>query len=187
MTPERHKRISKLMSLMLRHDPAKFGLSLDANGFASFAEVARAVDKKLRADPREIRQVVRESDKQRFEIAGDGAEEKIRARYGHSVEGSVEYEPVEPPEVLYHGTSRAAVESIRREGLKAMSRQRVHLSADQEMALTVGRRHDPRPVILTIRALEAHRAGEKFYSPQEPVFLADAVEPQWILFPEGEE
>jgi putative RNA 2'-phosphotransferase len=83
---------------------------------------------------------------------------------------------------LYHGTSRGALDAIRREGLKSMSRQKVHLSVDKETAFIVGRRHDPQPVILTIRALESHQAGEKFYSPQERVFLADAVEPRWIDF-----
>lgn len=186
MTPERHKRISKSMSLMLRHEPAKFGLALDANGFAALADVTRAVEKKLGASLAEIRQVVRESDKQRFEIVEDTHDgtSKIRARYGHSVEGSVEYEPVQPPDVLFHGTSRAAIESIRRQGLQAMARQKVHLSVDEETALMVGRRHDARPVLLTIRAGEAHRAGARFYSPQERVFLADAVQPRWIEFPE---
>ncbi len=183
MTPERHKRISKLMSLMLRHEPEKFGITLDAQGFAPFEEVARAVHKRLGAEPSELRQVVRESEKQRFEIVEDAGAPKIRARYGHSVEGEVEYEPVEPPEVLFHGTSRRALEAIRREGLKSMARQKVHLSVDRETALIVGRRHDPRPVILSIRAREAHSAGTRFYSPQERVFLADAVEAKWIDFP----
>ncbi len=184
MTPERHKRISKSMSLMLRHEPQKFGLTLDPNGFVALADVARAVEKKVGAGLAEVRQVVRESDKQRFEIVEDGGEEKIRARYGHSVEGAVEYEAVEPPAVLFHGTSRRAVEAIRREGLKAMARQKVHLSADRETARIVGSRHDAQPVILTIRAGEAQRAGALFYSPQERVFLADAVEARWIDFPD---
>jgi putative RNA 2'-phosphotransferase len=182
MTPERHKRISKLLSLGLRHDPAKLGVTLDEAGFAPFEDVARALQTKLRASRAEIQQVVRESPKQRFGISEDGA--LIRARYGHSVEGEVEYEPVQPPEILFHGTSRAAIASIRVDGLQPMSRQKVHLSVDVETAMIVGRRHDAQPVLLTIRALEAHRAGVPFYSPQERVFLADAVAPQWIVFPE---
>lgn len=182
MTPERHKRLSKLLSLMLRHEPEKFHITLDASGFTSFPSVATALEKKLGASAAEVRQVVRESDKQRFEIVEEDGAQKIRARYGHSVEGEVEYEPIEPPEILYHGTSRGAIESIQNEGLKSMARQNVHLSIDRETAFIVGRRHDSAPVILTIRALEAHRAGEKFYSPQERVFLADAVAPKWIDF-----
>ena len=184
MTPERHKKISKPMSLMLRHEPEKFGLTLDAQGFATFEDLARAIAKKTGASAPEIRQVVRESEKQRFEIVEQDGVEKIRARYGHSVEGDVSYEPVEPPVVLFHGTSRGAIEAIRREGLKAMARQKVHLSIDRETALMVGRRHDSQPVLLTIRAGEAHQAGAKFYSPEPRVFLADEVEAKWINFPQ---
>jgi putative RNA 2'-phosphotransferase len=183
MTPERHKRISKLLSLMLRHEPEKFRITLDAQGFAPFEDVARALADKTGASAAEIRQVVRESDKQRFEIEDLDSATKIRARYGHSVEGEVEYEPIEPPEILFHGTSRAAIDAIRVEGLRAMNRQKVHLSSDKQMALIVGRRHDARPILLSVRAGEAHRAGVKFYSPQERVFLADAIEARWIDFP----
>ena len=171
------------MSLMLRPEPEKFGLTLDARGFAPFDDLARVIGKKVGASAAEIREVVRDSEKQRFEIIEEDGVAKIRARYGHSVEGSVEYEPVEPPPILFHGTSRGALESIRREGLKAMARQKVHLSVDVETALIVGRRHDSRPVILSIRAREAHLSGARFYSPQERVFLADAVEARWIDFP----
>lgn len=173
------------MSLMLRHEPEKFGLTLDSRGFAPFDDLARVIAKKVGASVAEIRQVVRESEKQRFEIIEEDGVAKIRARYGHSVEGEVEHEPVEPPEILFHGTSRAAIEAIRREGLQAMARQKVHLSADVETAMMVGRRHDARPVLLTIRAGEAHLAGARFYSPQERVFLADEVGPEWIDFPGG--
>ena len=43
-----------------------------------------------------------------------------------------------------------------------MNRQYVHLSADQATAQKVGARHAPTPVILEIRAAEAHQAGVRF-------------------------
>ncbi|WP_259391463.1 RNA 2'-phosphotransferase [Paenibacillus sp. 1011MAR3C5] len=48
-----------------------------------------------------IELVVRQSDKQRFEIING----RIRARYGHSHD-RVNYSPAEPPAILYHGTNK---------------------------------------------------------------------------------
>ena len=179
MSPQQEKRLSKLLSLMLRHEPEKFGLTLDQHGFVPLADVLRAVRSRREwqdTGEEQIRLVVRHSDKQRFEIQG----ENIRARYGHSVEGQIDYEPVEPPEILYHGTAPQSLPAIRREGLRAMRRQYVHLSIEPEQARLVGSRHAPRPVILRVRAREAWQSGVKFYRPEARLFLADAVPAEFV-------
>ncbi|MDF2439138.1 MAG: putative 2-phosphotransferase, partial [Abditibacteriota bacterium] len=97
------------MSLILRHEPERFGLTLDNNGFVPLEKLLAAVQSQKRWQSiceAQIRQVVRESDKQRYEIVDEASGAKIRARYGHSVEGAVSYEPVTPPDTLFHGTSR---------------------------------------------------------------------------------
>lgn len=145
MAPSEHKQLSKLMSLILRHEPQQFGLMLDANGFVPLEKMLLAVQSKQRwqsASEAQIRQVVRESDKQRYEIVDEADGAKIRALYGHSVEGAVFYEPIVPPEILFHGTSRRAIEAIQREGLKSMKRQYVHLAIEPAQAQSVGSRHD---------------------------------------------
>ena len=189
MSPETHKKISKLMSLILRHEPEKWGLTLDAEGFVPLPSLLTAMQKRNRgASEAQIRQVVRESDKQRFEIVDAEPQNptqstlgaKIRARYGHSIQSAVSYEPIAPPEILYHGTARRSIEAIRAEGLRSMNRQYVHLSSEAEQARLVGRRHDGQPIILTIRAGDAHRAGVRFYNPEPRLYLADEIGPEWI-------
>jgi putative RNA 2'-phosphotransferase len=174
MTPEQRKRLSKLLSLILRHEPEKFGLALDDEGWVGLPELLTAVRQRRdwqQATEVEIQEVVESSDKQRFEIDG----ERIRARYGHSVPQAVSYPEVEPPELLYHGTSPEVLPAIRAEGLRSMKRQYVHLSVDTEQARAVGRRHSSRPVILTVRAREAWQAGVKFYQPEARLYLSPAV------------
>jgi len=107
----------------------------------------------------------------------------IRARYGHSVPVSFDEDETTPPEELYHGTVPASIDDIRKNGLKSMDRQYVHLSMDEQEAYSVGLRHDPRPVILTIKALEAHEAGYTFYK-TGPLFMVRDVPPQFIIFPD---
>src|SRR5207245_6270960 len=162
LSEERRKRLSKFLSLILRHRPEKFGLRLDEHGFAPLEELLAVVRREReweQVTEEQTREVVANSDKQRFEIAGSN----IRARYGHSAPQRITYPEAEPPDILYHGTSPQSLPSIRTEGLRPMRRQYVHLSTSTEQAREVGRRHSREPVLLTVRARAARRAGGTFY------------------------
>jgi len=185
MSPEQRKRLSKLLSLLLRHDPARAGLRLDEEGAVCLADLLAALRLQRgweQVTEAQIQEVVAASDKQRFEIIG----EKIRARYGHSVSQTVTYPEIRPPGILYHGTSPKALPSIRTHGLKPMQRQYVHLSTQIDQARQVGRRHAPDPVVLTVRGQEAWEAGVKFYQPEERIYLSTAIPPAFIDLPGGE-
>jgi putative RNA 2'-phosphotransferase len=173
-------QLSKLLSLILRHQPASFGLTLDEQGFVSLADLLAAVRRQRGwggVTVEQIQDVVTTSDKQRFEIEG----ERIRARYGHSVPERRTYPEVEPLEILYHGTSPRSLPAIRSDGLRAMRRQYVHLSTEPEQARVVGRRHSPDPVVLIVRAREAWNAGVKFHCPEERLYLAEAVPAEFVV------
>jgi putative RNA 2'-phosphotransferase len=174
------RSLSKFMSLILRHQPEQFGLKLDNRGFAPIEDLTAAIQtKKSWITEDDIRRIAERSEKQRFEINGS----LIRARYGHSVPVAFDEDETEPPELLFHGSSRSAIESMRSEGIQAMDRQYVHLSIDEEEARKVGLRHDPEPVVLRIKALEAHREGHAFYKTGQ-LFMTKVVPPRFIIFPE---
>ncbi|HEX5322489.1 MAG TPA: RNA 2'-phosphotransferase [Capsulimonadaceae bacterium] len=181
LTERRRTALSKLLSLILRHQPGRFGITLSENGYTDLSELIAAVRRQQGwADINQaaIEEVVATSDKQRFEIEGDS----IRARYGHSTKEAVTYPAVEPPAILYHGTSRRSLPMIREEGLRSMRRQYVHLSVDTGQALLVGRRHDHEPVILVVRAKEAHNDGVDFLYPGEGLYLSPAIPAQFLDF-----
>lgn len=175
-TPERrHRKLSKFLSLLLRHQPARFPLRLDEDGYASLDEVMRIL-KGLpnfrwvnRADVDAVVNVT--TGRRRFEIQ----EQRIRALYGHTAPRP-EYEPVEPPATLYHGTAPESVEQIKREGLQPMQRQYVHLAATPQIARSIGLRHSPEPVILKIDAATAYADGVEFYHPVAEIYLTT-----WVL------
>ena len=155
------RAVSKFMSYVLRHRPAAAGLTLDVNGWCELGALLGAVQERYAGITIEdIRRIVAENDKQRFAL--DEVGQRIRANQGHSVEIELGLEPVEPPELLFHGTATRFVEGIRREGLRKRNRQHVHLSRDEETAHKVGTRHGV-PVILVIRAREMTAAGHVFF------------------------
>src|SRR5215510_14340516 len=96
-------RISKFLSLVLRHDPARIGLVLDLAGWASVdALLAAAAAHGVPLTRDGLSEIVATSDKQRFALSPDGA--RIRANQGHSIEVDLGLEPREPPARLFHGT-----------------------------------------------------------------------------------
>ena len=125
----------------------------------------------------DILNVQRHSDKKRFEIA----EGKIRAIYGHTISKKIHYEPVVPPVILYHGTSRKSLQSIVRHGILPMRRQYVHLSISVEEAEAVGKRRDQNPIILRVFAVEAHKSGVRFFQAGS-LFLSEPIPPSFIEF-----
>lgn len=127
-------------------------------------------------DAAALEQMNQASMKKRFEIRNG----RIRATYGHSIGNTIERTSFAPPELLSHGTSRQAWESIRIEGLRPMGRENVHLSRDVQTAVVVGRRKSANPVILEIRALDAYESGHSFYYGNDSTWLADVIPANFI-------
>jgi putative RNA 2'-phosphotransferase len=170
--------ISKFLSLILRHKPEEIGLVLDENGWAELAELVRLSNQYGKRLTRQlVEEVVARNEKQRFTISPDGA--KIRANQGHSVEVDLGLAPVEPPELLFHGTVERFLDSIRLQGLRRGDRTHVHLSADEHTARGVGARRG-RPIVLTVAAQMMFENGHLFYLSQNGVWLTEHVPPQFL-------
>jgi putative RNA 2'-phosphotransferase len=171
-------RISKTLSLWLRHDPAAGGLELDGAGWTEVdAVLAAFARKRLDCDWGRLLQVVETNDKQRFELSADTA--RIRARQGHSVEVDLGWPQAAPPERLFHGTVDRFLGAILAEGLKPMARHHVHLSPDLETARRVGARRG-RPAILEIAAARLAGGGQAFYLAGNGVWLTAHVPPEFL-------
>lgn len=175
-------RISKFLALVLRHDPGRIGLTLDPQGWVDVdALLGAAAAVGVPISRMELEEVVRTNPKQRFAL--DTAGSRIRANQGHSLDVDLGLSPVEPPVRLFHGTSRSVRQAVLAEGLRPMSRHQVHLSADRETALTVGRRHGP-PVVLIVNGHRMFVDGHRFSRSVNGVWLTDHV-PSAYLEREG--
>lgn len=171
-------RLSKHLSLVLRHRPGSVGLELDPRGWVEVAALLAALGQHGRSVTREdLDRVVRTNDKQRFEW--DRAGDRIRARQGHSVPVELGLAPAEPPAVLFHGTTQRVVPAILAEGLRRQQRHHVHLSPDAATARRVGARRGE-PVVLEVDAAGMARAGHRFWRTANGVWLADRVPPEFL-------
>ena len=171
--------LSRAVSHALRHRPAAYGLELDRQGWVEVDALLAALRRRGRwasVDEASLERMLASATKRRFEMV-DG---RIRALYGHSVPGGVAKTRVVPPPVLFHGTTPEALAAIESEGLTPMGRQYVHLSLDRGTALSVGRRRSPRPVVLSVDAAAAERAGVGFYAGSDDIWLADAIPARFL-------
>lgn len=176
-----NKRLSKLLSYILRHRPDEYGVELDEAGWVDVSVLLEALAARGKAASREqLWSVVKNSDKQRFAFNEDGS--RIRANQGHSVDVELGYNPAEPPTVLFHGTVEKFLESIRTSGLLRGERHHVHLSPDKVTASKVGQRRG-RPVILQVDAAAMHADEHAFFVSDNGVWLTAHVPPRYIRFP----
>ncbi|HEX6429888.1 MAG TPA: RNA 2'-phosphotransferase [Niastella sp.] len=174
------KNISKLLSLVLRHEPEYIGLSLDTEGWANVSELIEKVNQKgIRLDFDILQTVVDTNDKKRFAFNDDKT--RIRASQGHSIDVDLNLPVQVPPAVLYHGTADTNIAAIKQHGVEKRARQHVHLSVEKGTASNVGQRHG-KPVILVIQALAMHEQGHKFYLSDNGVWLTDQIPPAFIDF-----
>jgi len=169
--------ISKLIALVLRHKPDALGLRLDPHGWASTEELVEKLNELQPFGMEQLEEIVRTDNKQRYSFNADKT--LIRANQGHSIPVDLELEPVVPPAVLWHGTGEKYMESIREKGLLPKGRQHVHLSADPDTAVSVGKRHG-KPVLLEVSAEKMAQDGYSFYRSENGVWLTDAVPKEYL-------
>lgn len=173
-------RVSKFLSLVLRHQPRRIGIELDHAGWVRVSELLAACQAHdFPITREELEAVVRENDKQRFAFSEDGT--RIRASQGHSVRVELGYAPLAPPTLLYHGTASRLLASIRERGLVKGGRHHVHLSTDAATAAKVGARHGT-PHVIEVQSGRMHADGYDFYRSDNGVWLTEHVPAKYLVF-----
>ena len=172
-------KLSKFISLILRHKPEIINLKLDSKGYVDTDLLINNINENsnYEIDFEILKQIVDTDDKQRYSFNEDYT--KIRANQGHSINVDVGLEVKQPPDILYHGTSSNYIYSIIKNGINSKSRMYVHLSKDIKTAINVGKRHG-NPVVLEINAKRMYKDGIKFYLSKNNVWLTKYVPSKYI-------
>jgi putative RNA 2'-phosphotransferase len=171
-------RISKFISLVLRHKPETINLILDGNGWADTSDLITKMNNHgFQVTVDILNHIVFTNNKKRF--AYNETQTKIRANQGHSIDVELELKEAQPPAYLYHGTGEKSVNAILVTGLNKRNRQHVHLSSDIETAITVGQRHGKAKIFI-IAAGQMKMEGFSFYLSDNNVWLIDNVPVKYL-------
>jgi putative RNA 2'-phosphotransferase len=171
-------RLSKFLSLVLRHDPGRIGVALDRAGWIDVEVLLAALahhGQPIAAE--QLVRVVQTSDKRRFALDGSGT--RIRANQGHSVAVDLGLTTSIPPDQLFHGTPKRNLDAIMREGLLPGQRHAVHLAPDVETAHRVGARRGAH-VALVIDSKAMHTDGHCFTVSANGVWLVPTVPAHYL-------
>lgn len=177
------RSLSIYISRLLRHQPELLDLQMDHRGWVAVEELITKINAagKYRITGELLEQIVRTDNKGRFRYSEDGL--KIKACQGHTIPW-VEPELTfgQPPEFLYHGTTREAWEKIRESGgISRMRRHGVHMQAQEEKAWQSARRWRKTPVVLKIRATAMYADGREFGVSDNGVWCTEAVPVNYIV------
>lgn len=174
-----YTKVSRYISLILRHKPETIGISLDEHGWANVDNLVHGVSFHYPGfDKNILEEIVRTDEKQRYSFNENHT--LIRANQGHSIQVDLGLDPVEPPIRLCHGTGVKYRKSIDEIGIIPKSRQYVHLSEDILTAIDVGERHG-NPLVYIIDSEKMYKDGFKFYKSENGVWLTDKVPVEYLI------
>lgn len=178
MNEKEETKISKFMSMVLRHKPETIGLTLGKDGWVNVYEFIKAMNEHgHNIDMVGLKNIIEKDTKGRYSL--DPKENFIRANQGHSAPVDMEFKEVIPPKTLFHGTNKKVVDLIFKMGLQKMTRHHVHLSLKEDVAVAVGSRRGS-PVVLEVDAEQMHHDGFKFFISENGVYLTDSVPAKYL-------
>ncbi len=174
---EKVEKLGRFISGVLRHFPNKFNLEMDENGWIDFERLLRVIRRRFKWANRWVVKAVIYSDKKgRYELR----ENKIRVRYGHSVEVELSDYPIAEEDVLYYGTSEEEAQRMLEIGIKPVNQTFVHLSTTVERGIEVAKLRTDEPIILEIDAKKAKEDGIKIIKANDFIALAKEIPPAYI-------
>ncbi len=163
------KQLAKFLAYVLGRSPYEFGLSPDTEGFVPVKELLKALSEE--DGWRHVRrglidEALLSLQSPPFEIV----ENRIRATDRSKLAKPVPSE--DPPKLLYTCIRKKAHAAVLNKGIFPQAHDRVILSEDREMALRLGRRRDPAPVLLTVQAQLSEEGGVVFYHAGGQIYQA---------------
>lgn len=170
------EQLGRLVAGGLRHFPGDLGLEMDSRGWVDLAKLGEVVRSRHRWASKELVIALVESDpKQRYEIHND----KIRARYGHSVDVELDHVDNTLPK-LYYGASEEEADRILEIGLKSASQRYVHLSTTPQKAWHVATFRTGNPKIIQVDAANAQKQGVKMMTVNEDIVISEMIPSQFL-------
>jgi putative RNA 2'-phosphotransferase len=178
--PRQLESLARMLTYILSHRPDEFGLVLSEEGYVPIKQLLQA----LAAEPgwgfvrRLPLEQVAGLSPGALEIVGD----RIRALAPEPAQ--LRHPPGKtPPTLLYAAIPPKAHARVWQEGLKPPPDRELVLAASPELALKLGRRRAPDPILITIQAQAASRRRISFTGYGEDLYLAPALPRDLLQLP----
>jgi putative RNA 2'-phosphotransferase len=170
--------LSRFLIYILAHRPDEFGLVPDPVGFIALKEILRAIHEEpgwgyVRES--HIREVLIGKDRELFVWEEDRLK-AVEQRW----QLDLQTPSVNTPKILFVAIRRKAHVHVMEKGLH--SDRPLVLSPDRDMALRIGRRRDPKPILLEVMTGPAQQRGVLFHA-FGGLYLAGEVPPEFITGP----
>jgi len=172
------QELKKLIEYILLYRPDEFGLFLDDDGSLPIKELMWALHeeegwKHIRLGH------LKELSYSHLESPFTLEENCIKPKQPREQISSAAV----PPRLLFYAARRKAYPVILKHGLRPGGRPYVPLATTEEIALRIGRRRDPKPILLTIHAAKAHDEGHIFSHCGELLYLVRNLPPPFLSGP----
>ncbi len=167
--PKKITDFSKFLSYILERNPDEFGLAPDENGYIKVKELLKAIREEegfKHVNQGLINELLLSIPGHSFELN----DLMIRSKNREKLPIPVYAETV--PNTLYIAITRKSHQSVLSKGIFPSHTHRVVMSSDKNMALRIGMRKDPKPVLVTINSTFALDQGVFFYECGELLYLA---------------
>jgi putative RNA 2'-phosphotransferase len=166
------QRLSKLIAYILERRPDEFGLVVNPKGYVKIKELLKAVHEEAgwkyvrRSHLDEI--LITISDPP-FEIS----DKLIRARHREHLPEKILIQ--NPPKLLYTCIRPKAYPYVIDKGIFPLGYPQVILSSSRGLAVRMGKRIDPSPVLLTVQVPSSVAKGVVYFQAGETLYLADFI------------
>lgn len=175
-----HRTLARTLAFIGWHSPSDFGLFWNSDGTMPWKEFYWA----LQEDP-ELR-FVRTATIQELTLLGielpfciEQSCLRLNAAYPTPVYASAH----DVPERLYFAIKPNNLDYAQEFGLKPSSRPFLPLCSDRELALRIARRRESDPILIEVKAREAHEAGIPILMAGEKLYLVETVPRDYLLIP----
>ncbi len=177
------KKLEKYLFAVLGRRPYEIGLVLEEGGWISVKELSQA----LMADPeaphvtsKRLFQFLSVYRPPRFQLD----EDRVRVVPEHQPSDLFFRQITEPPEILYVAFRPRTHAHVLKKGLAPWANKKWIILADtKKMALQVGKRWTPDPILATIFAKKAYENGQIFQKAGPGLYVTERVEVEYMEVP----
>ena len=166
------RRLEKFIVYVLGRRPDEFGLVPGADGWVKIKELLKAINEEdgwRHVRRSHIDEIVLTQLSPEIEIHDN----RVRARFRDHLPVP---QPVNRlPKLLYTCVRRRAYFVVLEKGVVAAEGEKVALAAAPDLALRIGKRRDPDPVLLTVNVEQALTQGIALLHFGELIYLADVI------------